>query len=279
MAVFRDSSSGLPAGLSAGCPEGSPAGSSAGPRAGRAGRRIAAVLIGAAALGLLLVACAKPTIRSVRHAHLDIERYRTWNWFPRSELPVAALGEDRIALHQTAIAKIEGELRRRGLRQTKDAPDLLVTYQLIVQRERHHKRVQEARKSMWSGRINALNIHVDPQKLVVDEYDHADLVIALADGASGETVWAGRWQQRVLGPFEEHMQLAVAGILGRMGTGTLIDDPAPGAPRDERLLAMVEDGFADRSPNVPREDLAWDSGVSGRGPRYETSGSPQFAPR
>lgn len=85
-------------------------------------------------LGLLLVWCAATSAQEIRFNYLqgtDFSKYKTYKWVkvPNAQYPNSILDEQ-------IMRAIDGQLSLKGLSKTEDNPDLYITYQVAVDKEK-----------------------------------------------------------------------------------------------------------------------------------------------
>jgi hypothetical protein len=118
------------------------------------------------------------TVRSSRDPTADLGRYHTFAWRPAPARRDVAF--QRSPAGELVRARIARALWSRGIRESSERPDFLVTY-----RTRY---VQKNEVGNWSYPAFFWG---PPGPVTIDEYTEGTLIIDFVDARSGQIFWTG----------------------------------------------------------------------------------------
>jgi len=167
-------------------------------------RRVAPVLLGAVAVGLL-TACGLPVRTGMHFAReIDPSQAPTFAWDQSAD---RVAGDPRLEgnrfFEERLHEAVEWQLALRGIHPAESAPTLLVHHHLSLA---DHELEEETRDA------------ADRRVSEPETYEMGTIVVHLSDAASGETVWIG-WAQAEIEPAltgPEGMRRWVYDVVGEM---------------------------------------------------------------
>ncbi|MDH3198815.1 MAG: DUF4136 domain-containing protein, partial [Candidatus Krumholzibacteria bacterium] len=109
----------------------------------------------------------------------DFSKYRTWSFAPTTHLPS---GDPRLTNPEFAAAferGVEGEMVARGFEKAESAPDMIVNYQIDVERKIDGED--------WAA------YYADQKFAQPDvQWEQGSILIILFDAKDGKALWGGR---------------------------------------------------------------------------------------
>jgi len=185
---------------------------------------VLAILVGVIAAG-----CAT-SVDVAFDEHRDFSRYRTWNWVPGGSRLEAPEGAERVGLQAAEI--VRRALRGRGLVRTRDEPDLLVAYDLVVTRKLV-KVHETGAENLLASHHSSPSFYVQATEERVEPYHDITLRIVVALPQSGRpVVWQGELRTRCQGDFRPHLGDAVSQLLSRFPSTTQTSEAPTSSSRD-----------------------------------------------
>lgn len=171
----------------------------------------AAVLLHVILVAAIATGCATAMEVSVDET-ADFSGVRTWAWLPGGRNVDAVPGEAQ-PLDALTSRLVEAELRRRGLARVAGGADLLVGYELQV--DRHLVAVNETSAAEFlSSHHYSHSYVVQSTEARMDVYDHGYLRLVVTDGTRERRLWQGELWARRRGDFARHLPEAVSRLLG-----------------------------------------------------------------
>ena len=183
-----------------------------------------AVQLVAAAIAALSAGCA--TFVDVSYDETDdFSQYRTWDWLPRGTSVSALPGEEE-GLQSLTGQVVTAELEAHGLSRDRQAPDLLIGYELHVQRRVIARNETGAHGFLSSHSNTSPSYSFQTTTNRLEIWDHGYLRFMVTDGAQEKMVWRGEIWARRRGDFAGHLQGAVAKLLDEFPLGGTPIQPA-----------------------------------------------------
>lgn len=186
-----------------------------------------AVQLAASAVAVFCVGCATFVDVSYDEAE-DFSQYRTWDWLPRGTSVDALPGEEE-GLESLTGQIVAVELGKHGLTRDRQQPDLLIGYQLHVQRKIIERSETGASGYLSSHSNTSPSYSFQTTTSRVEVWDHGYLRFMVTDGAQEKMVWRGEIWARRRGDFARHLAGAVAELLDRLPEGNSAIQPTAAA--------------------------------------------------
>jgi hypothetical protein len=189
-----------------------------------------------ATLLLGVAASCSTTVEVAFDPREDFSRYRTWNFLPGSPPRVDAPHGNARALDGRLARLVARGLAEIGLERRATAPDVLVSYHLVLRRQ--VVEVEEPRAPyLLSSHHSSASYWVEGSNRVRHVHEEVRLGIGLVE-TSGRMVWRAAWlrtlEEAPILPLDE----AVASLLERYPrpgasdpAGATAAGPAPGSSR------------------------------------------------
>jgi hypothetical protein len=158
----------------------------------------------------------------------DFSQYRTWDWLPRGTSVDALPGEEE-GLESLTGQVVASELEKHGLARDRQRPDLLIGYQLQVQRKIVVVNETGARGFLSSHSNTSPSYSYQTTTSRVEVWDHGYLRFMMTDGAQEKMIWRGEIWARRRGDFAGHLAGAVSKLLDRLPLGDSAIPPTAAA--------------------------------------------------
>ena len=146
---------------------------------------------------VFLIGCTS-TAHVERDKNTDLSKYKTYTWVDRDSAKSSNHRTD--IAEQTIRSSVNEELEKSGLREVKENPDLLLTYDLLVEKNvRHQNNAVYSQPytriyyNPYSGRYRT--IYFPSQLMGYDQYEtpvkEGTVTITMIDPKTDKTVWQG----------------------------------------------------------------------------------------
>ena len=146
---------------------------------------------------VFLVGCTS-TAHIEKDKNTDLGKYKTYTWVARDSAKSSNHSTD--IAEQTIRSSVNEELEKSGLREVKENPDLLLTYDLLVERNVRHQNsavysqpYTRTYYNPYSGRYRT--IYFPSQLMGYDQYEtpvkEGTVTITMIDPKTDKTVWQG----------------------------------------------------------------------------------------
>jgi len=146
---------------------------------------------------VFLISCTS-TAHVERDKNTDLSKYKTYTWVDRDSVKSSNHRTD--IAEQTIRSSVNEELEKSGLREVKENPDLLLTYDLLVEKNVRHQNnavysqpYTRTYYNPYSGRYRT--IYFPSQLMGYDQYEtpvkEGTVTISMIDPKTDKTVWQG----------------------------------------------------------------------------------------
>ena len=146
---------------------------------------------------VFLIGCTS-TAHVERDKNTDLSKYKTYTWVDRDSAKSSNHRTD--IAEQTIRSSVNEELEKSGLREVKENPDLLLTYDLLVEKNVRHQNnavysqpYTRTYYNPYSGRYRT--IYFPSQLMGYDQYEtpvkEGTVTITMIDPKTDKTVWQG----------------------------------------------------------------------------------------
>jgi hypothetical protein len=142
----------------------------------------------------------------------DFSPYRTWSWLPGAACLVDAPLADGYALQARLARLVERGLDARGLQQSEEQADLVISVYLGIQRQLLIVNETGAVQSVHSLHSSP-SFEVQATRRELRSYEHAHVVISVSDARELRPVWRGEFRGRFRGNFWPHLDEVVSELL------------------------------------------------------------------
>jgi hypothetical protein len=171
-------------------------------------------LLAAIATTWLIVACATSPVDVAFDRREDFSRFRTWDWIDGAALVVHAPFQDTPVIEARLAARIERELRARGLERAPGRAELRVAVLLVAQRSyqafRRATAVQTLNSFHHSGSYEVQSEVTERRPI-----DRFRLAVYITGSGQERLIWQAELDERYLDGFARHLDDAVANLLER----------------------------------------------------------------
>lgn len=185
------------------------------------------------AFGLLALVsgCRSPRLE-IDHLG-DVSRHRTWDFVQPLRGVVHAPFLSHVDLESSVAWQIERWLFERGFQRTRNDPDVVVYFQLIVQAQIVKRNVTGVISHLASLH-NSASYDIQTTQTKSTRYETADLQILMIDPRQRRLLWDGRLRQRYRNEFMSHLGEAVSQLL------TQLPPPSSATGRDSLIVKEGE---------------------------------------
>lgn len=172
----------------------------------------ARVLVGFGLLALVS-GCRSPRLEIDQLG--DVSRRRTWDFVQPLRGVVHAPLHSHVDLESSVAWQIERGLLERGYQRTRNDPDVVVYFQLIVQ-DQIVKRNLTGAVSHLASMHSSASYDIQTTQTRSTRYETADLQILMIDPRQRRPLWDGRLSQRYRDEFMPHLGEAVSQLLTQL---------------------------------------------------------------
>ncbi|MES2430272.1 MAG: DUF4136 domain-containing protein [Bacteroidota bacterium] len=177
-------------------------------------------------VALLLTACAS-SVHVQKDNSVNLSNYHTYMWIDTKSSENDSLQRPAMYADIPVRNAANEELSKAGFREVKDNPDLLISYDVLVERQRIQRSdpvySQPFTRMYYSRRTGSWNtIYYPSQFLGYDNYDVAikegTITITMIDASTDKNVWQG-WTTNELNYTrltEGEIQASVKSIMGKL---------------------------------------------------------------
>ncbi len=164
-------------------------------------------MISRVALALSLFLCGCVTVRSSTSPGANLSQYRTFGWFEPATVSQRQLAFERSPAGAVVRQQIASDLQAKGLQETQQNPDILVSYHSKLQNKINV--TDWGYGGFWWG---------GPGGVSVDEYTQGTLFVDLINPQTKQVVWRGTASAVVNDPYtpnEKKLASAVHKVMER----------------------------------------------------------------
>ena len=149
------------------------------------------------AIAFVFLAGCNTTAHIEKDKDTDLSKYRTYTWLDKDSAKTSHIND---MAEQSIRSSVNQELEKNGLREVKQNPDLLLTYDLLVERNVRNQNnavysqpYTRTYYNPYSGRYRTL--YFPSQLLGYDTYQtpvkEGTVTISMIDPKTDKTVWQG----------------------------------------------------------------------------------------